>query len=281
MLKIGYLGPEGTFSEEAGISYKKMLGKAKFIPYATFHDLLIDVDKGKLSEGIVPIENSIEGTIGMVTDMLVNEVNLKIKQELVIPVKNYLMAKVKVPLNKITEIISHPQPIDQCRTFLRKNLPKAKIHFAYSTAEAARQVASTMLIQNSGIPAAIATKAASKLYGLKIIRTDINDYPDNRTRFVVLAKNDSKPSKNDKTSIVFSILRDRPGGLHNVLKEFAIRRINLTKIESRPTKRTLGDYYFFVDMRGHRTKKLIADALHQIKKKASFFKVLGSYPRAS
>ena len=281
MLKVGYLGPEGTFSEEASAIYQKKSGSAEFIPYSTIHDLLIDTDKGKIDEGITPIENSAEGTIGIVIDTLVNEVNLKIKQEIVIPVQHYLMTKVKVAKNKITEVLSHPQVIDQCKHYLRKNLSKAKIRFAFSTADAARQVAEAEIVTGLEVPAAIASKTSAKLYGLKIIDSKVNDYPDNSTRFVVLAKKDHVRSGKDKTSIVFSILKDRPGGLHNILSEFAKRGINLTKIESRPTKRTLGDYFFFIDMNGHRMDKIVSQALAEVKEKASCFKMLGSYPKAS
>jgi len=279
MLKVGYLGPEGTFSDEASATYRKMIGKADFMPFSTFHDILLAVDKGRIDEGIVPIENSVEGTIGIVTDMLVNDVNLKIKDEIVIPVTHFLLAKKKAPLNKFTEVLSHPQVIDQCKNYIRKKLPKAKIRFTYSSAEAARQAATTIEIEGVEMPAAIANKASARLYGLKVIASKINDYPDNSTRFVVLAKNDHPRTGKDKTSIVFSILKDRPGGLHNVLGEFAARKINLTKIESRPTKRTLGDYYFFIDIQGHRRDGLISQTLSNVKRKSSFFKVLGSYPR--
>jgi prephenate dehydratase len=281
MLTIGYLGPEGTFSEEASAVYQKKVGKAKFIPYSTFHDILIDTDKGKVSEAIVPIENSVEGTIGIVTDTLVNEVDLLIKQEIVIPIHDYLMAKDKVKLSNITEVISHPQPIDQCKHYLRKNLPKAKIRFAFSTSDAARQVAEAGTVKGLEVPAAIAPKASAVLYGLTIIASNINDYPDNSTRFIVLGKKDHEKTGKDKTSIVFSIKKDKPGGLHYVLGEFAKRNINLTKIESRPTKRTLGDYFFFIDIQGHRADKKVSEALSEVKKKASFFKMLGSYPKAS
>lgn len=281
MLKVGYLGPEGTFSEEASSLYQKKIGRSEFIPFSTFHDILIAANTGKIDEGIVPIENSVEGTIGIVSDMMVNEVDLKIKHELVIPVFHYLMAKKKLPLKKYTEVLSHPQVIDQCKNYLRKHLSKAKIRFTFSSAEAAKQAATTIEIEGVEVPAAIANKASAHLYGLKIIASKINDYPDNSTRFAVLAKTDHKRTGNDKTSIVFSILKDRPGGLHNILREFAIRDINLTKIESRPTKRVLGDYYFFIDLQGHKTDKIVSEALVEVKKKASFFKVLGSYPLAS
>jgi prephenate dehydratase len=278
MLKIGFLGPEGTFSEEASLIYKKSIGKATFIPYATIHELLIDVDKGKIDEGITPIENSAEGTLGLVIDALVNEVNLKIKQEIVLPIRQYLMAKEKVALGKITEVISYPPVIDQCKQYLRKKLPKAKVRFAFSSADAAKQVAQSETVHGLNMPAAIASKTSAKLYGLTIIDENVNDYPDNATRFVVLAKKDHARTGNDKTSIIFSILKDRPGGLHDILSEFAKRDLNLTKIESRPTKRTLGDYFFFIDMQGHRTDKIVAQAVSEVKAKASFFKMLGSYP---
>ncbi|MFH1709451.1 MAG: prephenate dehydratase [bacterium] len=280
MLKVGYLGPEGTFSEEASAIYQKKIGKAKFIPYSTFHDLLLDADRGKIDEGIAPIENSVEGTIGIVTDTLVNEVDLKIKQEIVIPVNHYLMAKTKIIPGAITEVLSFPQVIDQCKHYLRKKLPKAKIRFSFSSADAARQVAEAEVIRGLEVPAAIASRASARLYGLTIIDSKINDYPHNSTRFVVLSKKDHARTGKDKTSIVFSILRDRPGGLHNVLAEFANRNINLTKIESRPTKKTLGDYFFFIDIHGHRTDKVVSQALYEVKNRSSFFKLLGSYPKA-
>lgn len=279
MTKIGYLGPEGTFSEDATLKYKKTIGEGTYVPFSTFHDLLTAVDKGKISEGVVPIENSIEGTIGIVTDMLVEEVDLKISNEIVLPIKHYLMAKKNVALKDVTDVVSIPIVLDQCKMFLRKNLLKAKIHFAHSTAEAARKVSADIEIFGKGQPAAIANRSAAKLYGLKIIASEVNDYVDNSTRFVVVSKKDHKWTGHDKTSIVFSILKDKPGGLYQILGEFAIRRINLTKIESRPTKRVLGDYYFYVDMQGHRDDHLVAEALKEVKRMASFFKVLGSYPR--
>jgi len=281
MMKVGYLGPEGTFSEEASNLYRTKIGKADFIPFSTFHDILLSVDKGRINEGIVPIENSIEGTINLVTDMLVSDVDLKICQEIVIPVHNYLMAKSKVPLSKITEVLSYPPVIDQCKNYLRVKLPKAKIRFSFSTADAARQVAEATEMQDLSEPAAIASQNSAKLYGLKILDKDVNDFAGNSTRFIVLSKKDHPRTGKDKTSIAFSIMKDRPGGLYEILGEFARRKINLTKIESRPRKTTLGDYYFFVDMEGHSSDALVRQALNQVKKRASFFKSFGSYPRIS
>ncbi len=275
MLKVGFLGPEGTFSEEASLLYSKKLKGARLIPYSTHQDLLVAVDKGVLDEGVTPIENSIEGTVGIVTDMLVKDVKLMIRQEIILPIYQYLMARPGSKLSDITDVVSHPQPIDQCRGYLRKKLPHATIHLSSSTSEAAKRVA-----VSQGAFAAIGAKASAKLYGLIILGSKINDYKDNSTRFVVVAKKDHKRTGRDKTSIVFSIARDKPGGLYNILGEFASRDINLTKIESRPSKRALGDYYFFVDLEGHRSDKIISDALTRVKRESAYFKLLGSYPSA-
>jgi len=276
-MKVGFLGPEGTFSEEASKLYiNKLPGKIDLIPYGTIHDVLYAVQKDEVSEGIVPIENSIEGTIGVVTDMLVKDVDLKIKHELAIPIFHYLIAEKGTKLSQITDVMSIPQVLEQCRDFLRTKLPKAKLHFARSSAEAVRQVATSL---QDGVYAAIGNINSAKFYGLEVIAKKINA-KDNQTRFVVLAKKDHARTGKDKTSIVFSIRQDRPGGLHNVLAVIAKRNINLTKIESRPSKKALGDYYFFIDMEGHRNDKLIKETIAEIKKKTSFLKLLGSYPKA-
>ena len=276
MLKVGYLGPEGTFSEEAGKIYaKKLEGKVDMIPYSTLHDILMDVEKNKINEAVVPIENSVEGTIGIVTDMLAKDVNLKVRQEIIVPIYHNLIGQKGVKVSSIKEVISHPQGLDQCKEFLRKNLPKAKMLLSYSTSEAVKQVAAS---SHPNI-AAVGSRASAELYGLKILAAKINP-SDNKTRFVVLAKTDHKPTGHDKTSLVFSIAKDRPGGLFAILGEFAERKINLTKIESRPSKKALGDYYFFIDLIGHRTDKLAAEALKAVEKKAAFFKMLGSYPKS-
>jgi prephenate dehydratase len=286
-MKVGYLGPEGTFCEEASKIYlRRIPGKIELVPYTTIHDLLYAVDRGRISEAIVPIENSIEGTVGIVTDMLVKDVNLVIRQEIVIPIYHYLIAQKGIHLSEVTEVISHPQALDQCKDFLKRKLPKVKLHLAYSTSDAVRQVATSLgekLIAHGRVKgsvfAAIGTKSSAKLYDLKILAEKINA-KENQTRFVVFAKSDHAPTGKDKTSVVFSILKNRPGGLHDILEVFAVRNINLTKIESRPSKKALGDYFFFADMEGHRKQKVLAEALKEIKKGASFLKLLGSYPRA-
>jgi len=286
-MKVGYLGPEGTFSEEAGKVYLRRLeGKVDLFPFGTIHSLLLAAQHGKIAEAVAPIENSMEGTISAVTDMLAKEVSLVIRQELVLPVYHYLIAQKGVKLNQVTDVISNPPALDQCKDFIRRKLPHAKLHLSYSTADAVKQVAYSLgerIISHGkvrgGVFAAIGTAASAQLYGLSVVAKKINAH-DNQTRFIVLAKKDHPRTGRDKTSIVFSIAADRPGGLHDVLSEFAIRDINLTRIESRPSRRALGDYYFFIDMQGHREDKVIADALREIKRKASFLRLLGSYPRA-
>jgi len=286
-MKVGFLGPEGTFSEEASKLYsKKLPGKIELIPYTTIHDILYAVQRGKLAEAIVPIENSIEGTIGVVTDMLAKDVNLQIKQEIVLDIFHYIMAQKGTRLSEVTDIISHPQALDQCKDFLQKHLPKARLHLARSTSDAVRQIGTSLgekIIAHGKIKgsvfAAVGNINSAKLYDLKVLASKINA-KYNQTRFVVLAKSDQARTGKDKTSIVFSIRHDRPGGLHDVLSVIAERNINLTKIESRPSKKALGDYYFFADMEGHRQDKKIAEAIKKIKSKCSFLKLLGSYPKA-
>lgn len=286
-MRVGFLGPEGTFSEEASKLYlHKLPGKVKLIPYTTIHNLLYAVNRGKIDEAICPLENSIEGTIGIVTDMLAKDVKLQIKHEIVIPIYHYLIGQKGIGISEVTDVISHPQALDQCKDYMKKNLPKVKLHLAYSTSEAVRQVATSLgekIIAHGQIKgsvfAAIGNISSAKLYGMKVLASNINA-KENKTRFIVLAKKDHKPTGRDKTTIVFSGKKDRPGSLHAILGEFASRNINLTKIESRPSKKSLGDYYFFADFEGHRTSSKVASALDGIKKQASFLKILGSYPRA-
>ena len=290
-IKVAFLGPEGTYSEEASKLYLKKIennAQIELIPYANFHELMFAVDKGKVDEGVLPIENSLEGSIVIVTDLLAKDVNLMIRQEMVLPIQNYLMALKGTNKKKITDIVSHPQPIDQCKDYIMKNFPNARIHLAPSTSEAAKRVAAGSAYRWFGDEeeakgrtfAAIAPKASAALYGLEILDKEINS-KDNSTRFVVLSKKDHEMTGKDKTSIVFSIMKDKPGGLFQALSEFANRKINLTKIESRPTKTTLGHYYFFIDLEGHREEIEVAAALEAIKQNASFFKLLGSYPKGA
>ncbi len=270
--KIAFLGPQGTFSEEALMRY---LGeqKADIIPLASIPEVIKAVRDGVVDKGVVPLENSLEGTVNVTVDLLVQAVEINILAEIIIPIRHHLLTGPEVKLDDITIVISHPQALAQCRNFLSKRFPGVIMREAASTAEAASQVT-----QGPREWAAIGNERASLLYRLETAARDIQDCSDNSTRFVVLGRGETKPSGNDLTSVVFSAPH-RPGGLSGILEEFASRKLNLTKIESRPAKKTLGDYLFFLDLEGHSREPKVQEALTAVASTADLFRVLGSYPR--
>ncbi|MFC1517643.1 prephenate dehydratase [Candidatus Margulisiibacteriota bacterium] len=273
MQKIGYLGPQGTYSEEAVKKYL-LTTEGNAVPFESIFDVIIAVDSEKVQEGIVPIENSIEGSVSDTLDLLADQdIKLRIKQEIDLPIFHSLMVKGKLKQKEIKTVVSHPQALAQCQHYLRQNLPGIKTQSASSTAMAAEEIAKGK-IQKA---AAIASAQLSELLGLNVLAEKINDY-DSVTRFVVIAKKDHAKTGKDKTSVVFSAKKDRPGVLYELLGEFAKRKLNLTKIESRPRKKMLGDYLFFIDLQGHRKDPQVAEALKSMGQKASYFKLLGSYP---
>jgi prephenate dehydratase len=271
MKRIGYLGPRGTFSHEA---MKKYTGQAPYISrdYPTIPDIFAAMQDGQLDEVIVPIENSIEGAVNVTMDMMTQENGLWIRAEIVIPVREHLLAKKGTEIPRIRTVLSHPQPLGQCRRFLAENLPDAAIKTTHSTAAAAEEVA-----DGAGDMAAIGSRAAAEVYGLEILREDIQDHDNNFTRFIVLGGSDAERTGNDKTSLIFST-EDKPGSLYRILEIFNLWDINMTRIESRPAKNRLGRYIFFVDVLGHREDDDLRDALTMVKRKTSFLKILGSYP---
>lgn len=272
MPTIGFLGPRGTFSQEALEKYLKDLDGYEIFDYITIPELIAAVQNGELDEAILPIENSIEGAVNVTLDTLAFDVDLKIKAEVVIEIRQNLLVKRGTCADDIGYIISHPQPIGQCRKYISSNFPNAEIKFDYSTAGAAIAVAGS-----NGNCAAIGSAAAAQVYGLDILAGGIQDGSNNFTRFIVAAAGDSVRTGMDKTSIVFST-EDKPGSLYRILDIFNLWDVNMTRIESRPAKNQLGRYIFFVDIMGHRDDSDINDALTMIKKKTSFFKFLGSYP---
>ncbi|RCX21032.1 prephenate dehydratase [Anaerobacterium chartisolvens] len=273
MVRIGYLGPEGTFSHEALLKYAGgNLCAYSIHGYASIPDILYGVHNGEIDEAIVPIENSIEGAVSVTLDIIAADVDLKIKGEEVMNIKQNLMAKKGTKIEDIKQILSHPQPIGQCRKYINSCFPNAEVKCVYSTAGAANEVA--ML---GGGLAAIGSAAAAEAYGLDILAHNIQDGDNNSTRFIVVSRDDRERTGHDKTSIVFST-EDRPGSLYRILDIFNLWDINMTRIESRPAKNQLGRYIFFVDVVGHRSDEDVKDALTMIKKKTSFFKFLGSYP---
>ncbi|WP_206706815.1 prephenate dehydratase [Koleobacter methoxysyntrophicus] len=273
MRKIGYLGPEGTFCQEAYYRLNEETLWGKGVIYPTIHNIIKGVAVGEIEEGIVPIENSIEGSVNLTIDLLIHQYDLKIKREIIIPIRHHLMTKGKKQPESLKIIISHPQAAFQCRRYLEEKIPHARFREASSTAQAAFIVAN-----RQGPIGAIAGERAAIVYNLEIIEKDIQMVENNYTRFIVVAKEDNGIiTGNDKTSIVFSV-DNKPGCLYRVLQEFAERGLNLTKIESRPSRRTLGEYIFWVDVDGHREERKIKDAIESIKGKSQILKVMGSYP---
>lgn len=275
MKKLAYLGPSGTFSEEAAQRYNTA-GTFTLVPMPTIYDVIMSVDRGEVEEGIVPIENSVEGVVTTTLDVLVRSQNVTITEEFDLEIVHNLIARQGVTLEEITDVYSLFQPIAQCQNFLRKNLPNAQIHGTNSTAEAVALVSNNT--ERFRRIAAIGTAKAAQIYHLPILKAAINDYPETITRFVVLGRTEERASGNDRTSLAVTTQADRPGGLYEILGIFANRNINLTKIESRPSKEALGKYIFFIDLQGHRTDPIVHEAIEAVNALVLTMKILGSYP---
>jgi prephenate dehydratase len=271
------LGPLGTFTEEALHTQPDLAG-AEHVLYQSMPDVLDAVAAGEVDLGFAAIENSIEGTVHLTQDGLVFVHDLLIVREVVLDVELSLMAAPGTELSDVKQVLSIPVAIGQCHDFLRRELRGVETVPCNSTAEAARLVAEE-LGANS---AAIGTAAASRLYSLEIIAHDVADHGDNQTRFVVVAREGiPQPTGHDKTTVVVYQKADVPGSLISILQEFAARRINLSKLESRPTKSGgLGDYCFVLDAEGHVGDELVADCLRSLRAKQGGVKFLGSYPAA-
>lgn len=269
-MKIGVLGPEGSYSEIAAKKWSRGVSDAKFVYLEDFEDILRAVERGDLDTGIVPVENSLEGAVTVVMDLLLR-LQIVIIAEVNVPIRHCLLGRGE---GEIKVILSHPQALAQCRQFLREHYPGAEIRTTGSTSHAAR------LAQEFPEMAAIAGAGAAEKYGLKVLAKEIQDGSENVTRFIVTGRQMPKATGRDKTSLAIYLQRDRPGALFLILQEFAMRSINLTRIESRPSRRGLGDYYFYIDLNGHIDDVLIKEALSAIAEKATMVKVLGSYPQA-
>lgn len=273
MYKIGYLGPEGTFSEEAAILYVN--GRTiEMVNCSSLEEVFSGVADGRLDEGVVPVENSTEGAVGAVLDLLAGPYDLNVRGEIFMPVCQSLMARRGVKLEQVERVFSHYQALAQCRNFLRREIPGALLTECASTASAAGRVAA------SDRPwAALGPARAGLKYGLREIVPAANDYPDNVTRFWVVGKGEQQCNSKQKckTSIVFGV-GDRPGALYSILREFAVRGINLTRIESRPAKKNLGDYLFFIDLMGGQEQADVREALREVAAITLGLKILGSYP---
>lgn len=270
---MGYLGPAGTFSHCAASIYKKK-HPVHLKPSPAFTILVDAVAKKEIDIAIVPVENSIEGAVGIVLDLLSDHATINIIAELLLPVTHRLLVSPGRSLKEITRVISHPQAIGQCRCWLTQHLPQADIIETASTALAASTVA-----QSKEPWAAIGTAVSENLYNLHCLAQNINDYANNTTRFLIIAT-ETVPVCNNyayKTSIEFTLLH-QPGALYKVLGEFSQRDINLTRIESRPTKTELGRYRFFIDFTGHQDEQPVSKLLSILKQQVRSLRVLGSYP---
>lgn len=273
---VAYLGPVGTFTEQALYTQRDLVA-GELRPIASIVDVLNQVAAGDADVGFVAIENAIEGTVNLTMDTLAFDLDLLIQREVVININLNLMAPPGVRLGDIKRVLSIPVATAQCRKFLHAQLPGVRYEPANSTAEAAEHIAR----DPDGYSAAIAPARSAEVYGLSVLAADIEDHPENKTRFVaVRGAGIPEPTGHDKTSIVVFQRADAPGSLLAILQEFAARSINLTKLESRPTKVSLGDYCFIIDLEGHIADELVADALRAVHAKQSNVKFLGSYPAA-
>ena len=277
-MRVGFLGPFGTFTEQA-VRSQSDLGSGELVAFRSVPDVLDAVDNADVDFGVVPIENSIEGTVNFTQDALSFDYNLLIQRELVLDIEHCLMAMPGTSLADITTVLSIPVATAQCHRYLRENVGNAEIHAANSTADAAKTVAANAV---AGV-AAIAPRNAAALYGLNILATDIADHEGNQTRFVVVGKSGvPTPTGHDITGIVVFQRADEPGSLISILQEFAARRVNITNLLSRPTKDGgLGDYCFVMYLEGHIADELVADALRALHAKQGGVKFLGSYPAHS
>jgi prephenate dehydratase len=270
------LGPAATFTQEALLTQPD-LAQADLRPMASITDVLEAVARGETDLGFVPIENGIEGTVSATIDGLIHDVDLHIQREVVLDIHLHLMARPGTSLADVLEVSSYPHALAQCQKFLAKTLPGVEQRAANSTADAARVLGES----DSQGGAAISPRLAAERYGLTILAEDVEDHPDNQTRFVAVARHTvPKPSGHDKTSIVCFQRADHPGSLHGILGQFAARNINLTKLESRPSKQGLGDYCFVIDLSGHLADAVIADCLRDLHASLAGVKFLGSYPAA-
>jgi len=269
---VAYLGPEGTFSEQAARKYFQN-PTTRLLPRQTIADVFTAVKEGKATYGVVPLENSLQGSERTTLDLLLQS-NLKVMGEVDIRVVHNLIVRPGTKEEDIRVVLSHPQALAQCRSFLEKRFPRVELKETSSTARAVE------LLKELEDAGAIGTEMAAERYGMKILSRGIEDDPNNFTRFFVLGSEDAAPTGWDKTSLIFSV-KDEPGALYRVLEAFATRDINLTKVESRPERGKPWKYIFYLDFEGHRTEARSMEALKDMAERCIFVKTLGSYPRAS
>jgi prephenate dehydratase len=267
--EVGYLGP-GTFGEEAALLYRP---QANLKALGSNESVVRAVAAGEVDIGVVPVENSLGGAVPETLDAILENASVFLCAELALPVQHHLIAAPGTRLEDVTVVMSHPQALSQCRGYLERHLPSARVQAALSTAGAVEEAVAT-----PGA-AGIGTRRAAQLYGGEIVAENIQDEDDNATRFVAVARHDAPPTGDDKTSIAFAVDHDRPGTLIAALREISDRGLNMTHIQLRPSRRGLGIYVFLIDILGHKTEPRVAEALEAMGKQTTFLRVLGSYPR--
>jgi len=274
--RIGFLGPFGTFTEQALMSQAD-LAAGDLVPFRTMPDVLDAVEAGEVDYGFVAIENSIEGMVNLTQDELVFNHSLLIQREVVLDIEHCLVAQAGTSLADVKVVLSIPVATAQCHAYLREHVGAAEVRATNSTADGARLVAE----MGAGV-AAVAPRAAARVFGLDVIAADIADHPGNQTRFVLVGRSGiPAPTGHDRTGLVVYQRADEPGSLISILQEFAARRINLSNLQSRPTKGGgLGDYCFIIYADGHVADELLADAMRSLHSKQGRVKFLGSYPAA-
>ncbi len=275
-MRVAYLGPPGTFNEDALREASAGGGEVEPVAYPSIYAAVAAVASDEAERALVPFENSIEGAVRSTLDTLAFDAEgVSIVGEHDLAISHCLIARSKVPLEEVSVVISHPQGTAQCARFIRDELPSAEVRAAASTADAVR------LVSESDEPwAALGARSAAELYGATVLRDGVEDEPDNVTRFVWIAPEGTEPSGDGpwRTTLIFSELgADKPGALVEALGAFSERGVNLTRIESRPRRRGLGRYMFFVDLEG-KAEGLIAEAIDDLRSKAESVRVLGSYP---
>lgn len=269
-LRVVYLGPPGTFSEAA--SHRHFGGAPDFQPLASIEDVFRAVEAGNADYGVVPVENTTEGAVGMTLDLLLLH-PVRICGEVKLRIHQHLMSRAE-DLKAVTRVYSHAQSLSQCHEWLNRHLPDVPRVQVASNAEAAR------LAAENPQAAAVAGEAAAQHNGLNLLASNIEDLPDNTTRFFVIAEHDAEPSGQDKTSLAFSSL-NRPGAMYTLLAPLARHGVDMTKLESRPARNGLWEYVFYADVQGHRLDANVTAALKDLGDEAAFVKVLGSYPVAA
>jgi chorismate mutase / prephenate dehydratase len=267
-MRIAYLGPEGTFTHQAAI--RRFGSSLRYFPHKTITDVFNEVSKNRADYGVVPVENTTEGFVTHTLDMFVDS-ELKIVSQIVLPIQHCLLSNFRK--RQIKKMFAHPQALAQCRGWVQENLPRVEIIETSSNARSAELAA-----QDKDC-AAIAGQLAAEKYRLPVLEHDIQDNAANATRFIVLGRQCSPPTGHDRTSMIIS-LADKVGALHRALAAFRRYRLNMTQIESRPSKRKAWEYFFFIDCDGHVTDHRVAKAIAALEQQCSFVKVLGSYPNA-